>query len=70
MRAASDEIPAALLSTTDHGNGTASLALVTAGLAAPAAGTPYAFWINASDGRDHELEPCAVLVTAEADPKN
>lgn len=71
VRTASDEIPAALLSTTDHGNGTATLALDTAGLAASAAGTPYVFWINASDGRDYELEPYAVLVTtATAGPKN
>ena len=70
LRATSDEIPAELLSTTDHGNGTASLALDTAGLAASAAGTPYVFWINASDGRDHGLEPYAVLVTAAADPEN
>ena len=71
VRAASDEIPAALLSTTDHGNGTATLALDTAGLAASAAGTPYVLWINASDGRDHELEPYAVLVTTTAaGPKN
>ena len=47
---------------TDHGNGTASLVLDTAGLASSHAGTPYVFWINASDGRDHELEPYAILV--------
>ena len=64
LQAVSDEIPAALLSTTDHGNGTASLVLDTAGLAASPAGTPYVLWINASDGRDYELEPYAVLVTS------
>ena len=67
LQAVSDEIPAALLSTTDHGNGTASLVLDTAGLAASPAGTPYVLWINASDGRDYELEPYAVLVTSAAE---
>lgn len=73
ISAASDEIPASLISMTDHGNGTASLVLDTAGLASSPAGTPYVFWINASDGRDHELEPYAVLVspsTPAAAPKN
>lgn len=67
----SDEIPASLISMTDHGNGTSLLVLDTSGLASSPAGTPYVLWINASDGRDHELEPYAVLVTsAAAAPKN
>ena len=70
LRATSDEIPAAHISMEDRSNETALLALDTAGLAASAAGTPYAFWINAPDGRDHGLEPYAVLVTAAADPEN
>ena len=51
-----DELAAGALALTDHGNGTASLAIGTAGLAAGTAA--HAFWTAADDGRGgEEREP-------------
>ena len=58
ITASTDTLPPSSISVADPGGGTATVTLTSAGLPP---GT-YVFWIEASDGKEGEREPYAVIV--------